>query len=825
MGDTAEGDSGDRHQRLARRAVVDELLHAITDVDRPYTVVLGAPGTGVRTLIGKQLPLLLDGHAEVALFPAPSSLPAAPDNDGLPPRLVVGCTALTELPQWIRELPAAQRQIISVGPLSRSELHDFLEARLGGTVDTSTARILGNRSGHIPGVLTTMIRVLQREGMLTQLDNAWRLTGAIDPSHFRQELDNVLTPLPETCHGLFFTLCVRDAVSIRDLGPDAATRLAPLIRAGLVEQRTDHKYAVRAPIFAEAGELLAEPEVAMRLRRVALDQQPPPPRAVSQALRHHEPVTAAQVTRALTTATSGHDWDTALNLVTHALDHPVSAGTDTAAFRAELHLTAALALRFLDEPDEALAQLLTAEAVAREVPGPDGAAVVGRIVALRAEIVHYKFGELSEALQLLQQAECELEVAPVRGDLLAHRILHLIHGGEFREATALRETAARSLHQADPVLRTRVAIAHTLALCAQGRIKQALTGVRKLAVKSLLPRKRTTWVVEELSAAYFVAAFRSAGPAVLPRLMRQFESPEAAEYHPDDTTFQLAYSSWLLARGALAEAHRQIRACVAALEFHDPSGLAVAVAALAAETAALNGERHLAEEMIHSARILPPRSSAVIGGGCVSNVAAAELILGRTGAQTRLLRAAREFVAAGSFGFAAQVLHSGVRFGRKTSARELLAIAGELEGELCALHVAHARAVHDGDELALMTVADRYRDAGLVLHAAEAYALTVRLPGASEAIVRRARHSATQLLETIGPVHHALLGKLTTPPDTALTKREREVSELIALGLSNRDIAERLGLSVRTVEGHVARLYQKTGQSRRDPARRAVVGR
>src|SRR5690625_1902254 len=63
MGDTAEGDSGDRHQRLARRAVVDELLHAITAGDRPYTVVLGAPGTGVRTLIGKQLPRLLDGHA------------------------------------------------------------------------------------------------------------------------------------------------------------------------------------------------------------------------------------------------------------------------------------------------------------------------------------------------------------------------------------------------------------------------------------------------------------------------------------------------------------------------------------------------------------------------------------------------------------------------------------------------------------------------------------------------------------------------------------------------------------------------------------------
>ncbi len=44
-----------------------------------------------------------------------------------------------------------------------------------------------------------------------------------------------------------------------------------------------------------------------------------------------------------------------------------------------------------------------------------------------------------------------------------------------------------------------------------------------------------------------------------------------------------------------------------------------------------------------------------------------------------------------------------------------------------------------------------------------------------------------------------------------LSPREREVAELTALGMSSRDVAERLYVSVRTVENHLHRVYAKLG--------------
>jgi DNA-binding NarL/FixJ family response regulator len=53
---------------------------------------------------------------------------------------------------------------------------------------------------------------------------------------------------------------------------------------------------------------------------------------------------------------------------------------------------------------------------------------------------------------------------------------------------------------------------------------------------------------------------------------------------------------------------------------------------------------------------------------------------------------------------------------------------------------------------------------------------------------------------------------------TALTRREVEVLRLLAAGSTNRQIAERLVLSVHTVERHVNNVYRKIGVRNRSEA-------
>ncbi|MFV9454550.1 response regulator transcription factor [Rhodococcus sp. NM-2] len=64
-----------------------------------------------------------------------------------------------------------------------------------------------------------------------------------------------------------------------------------------------------------------------------------------------------------------------------------------------------------------------------------------------------------------------------------------------------------------------------------------------------------------------------------------------------------------------------------------------------------------------------------------------------------------------------------------------------------------------------------------------------------------------------------------TAASTRLTKRERQVADLIAEGLTNQAIADRLVISPRTAQGHVEHILAKLGFTSRTQVAAWVVER
>ncbi|MFF9622306.1 LuxR C-terminal-related transcriptional regulator [Streptomyces griseosporeus] len=120
---------------------------------------------------------------------------------------------------------------------------------------------------------------------------------------------------------------------------------------------------------------------------------------------------------------------------------------------------------------------------------------------------------------------------------------------------------------------------------------------------------------------------------------------------------------------------------------------------------------------------------------------------------------------------------------------------------------AHADALARRDGPALDRAAEALRERGFLLFAAEAYAQAAHVhrdPSAARtartravALARRCQGARTPALSGL------VLGELTA--------RQRQIVTLAATGLTNRQIAERLTLSVRTVGNHLYSAYTRLG--------------
>ncbi|MGW0191753.1 response regulator transcription factor [Streptomyces sp. NPDC003362] len=148
-------------------------------------------------------------------------------------------------------------------------------------------------------------------------------------------------------------------------------------------------------------------------------------------------------------------------------------------------------------------------------------------------------------------------------------------------------------------------------------------------------------------------------------------------------------------------------------------------------------------------------------------------------------------------------LYDAVRLGAPEAVLDRLPAGGLFAG--------HAAALVRRDGPALDRVAARLEERGLLLFAAEAYAQAV--PAHRDPLA--ARTSRTRAVALARRCPGARTPALSGLVLGELTARQRQIVTLAAAGLSNRQIAERLTLSVRTVGNHLYSAYARLGAADR----------
>ena len=238
--------------------------------------------------------------------------------------------------------------------------------------------------------------------------------------------------------------------------------------------------------------------------------------------------------------------------------------------------------------------------------------------------------------------------------------------------------------------------------------------------------------------------------------------------------------------------------------YHIPRTTALAMRGSTGEAATLAvlDKRRLFRSLDYESSLA--RAWVVAGQGAVSE------------AITVVLSAAERAAANGQFAAEVVCLQTATQFGDRTSAPRLRELESMVEGPRVGLAARFAAALRDGAAAELSSVSEEFERMGDLVAAVDAAAhaaLAYRsqdLRGSALSCSAR----ADALAEQCGGASTPALRRATEP--LPLTDREAEIVMMIGEGLSNRAIAERLTVSIRTVESHIYRAMSKTGTNSRD---------
>lgn len=186
--------------------------------------------------------------------------------------------------------------------------------------------------------------------------------------------------------------------------------------------------------------------------------------------------------------------------------------------------------------------------------------------------------------------------------------------------------------------------------------------------------------------------------------------------------------------------------------------------------------------------------------------------LGDADAVTRLKESARRDIAAGRYTLAGISMLGATVHGTEADFRLLEEVAARRQGPLAEISRLIAVGTRTRDAKTLLAGAELA--ATLELDAVEARCMALAVDYARQAGDPASARTAQARLDILATTM-ANLPIVPSSGSPLLTSRERQIARLAGRGASNRDIALDMGVSVRTVEGHLYQVFTKLGVTSR----------
>jgi DNA-binding CsgD family transcriptional regulator len=703
---------------------------------------------------------------------------------------------------------------LEVGGLPAEAIKALLEDALGGYVDPGTAIAVAARCEGNVLMFHELVRAALADGSLSDDLGVWRLTGALRPPDSLVELvEQRLAGLDARARELMEVIAYGEPLGRAELpavGDVAA--VTDLERAGLVVSEFSGRRLVLRPAHPVYGDVIRGLTPAVRVGTMA--------RALADSIeacgaRRREDVLRVGVLRL---DGGGGSAETML------------AAAQTARWHYDFPLAERLARASMDATSNFEAGLLAAHCRALQGDAPSAERELRELAELATDdekrtrlattlvdLLWLNLGRMEDAQNVAEEAQRAIGNPDLRSEVSARStiLLHATDGPRHAVEVADSEL---------PLARGRnlawLGIAGSFAFGRAGRISDALSAGDSAFSAGMDLSEPYNWypwfgIYARCEALAQAGRYQEASELACEQYERGLRS---------GSTEARAFFLWHLARTAhdrgrpevAIEQAREGMALYRQLGYlphlHSVGSTLVLAYALAGRA------REAAEtiKQLDAMGIIGPKWSH-----CDHAIARAwvQTAMGNlAGARTELAEAADYGEEHGDLMGAAAALHDLARIGRpRQVVARLDLLATRCEGVLVAARAAHARALAADDAEALKNLAARFDEMGAHLLAAES---------ATDAALRLSRAGTAQQMsraEQRAYLYRTRCGDSRTPSlasievRTQLTSAEHETALLAAAGSSNREIAQQLQLSVRTVSNRLQRVYEKLGiSSRRD---------